>query len=142
MKFFFLILSLILLSCNYNQNKEKKLIYDFVNEVVLKDNIKGKRLLNYLNYSKDIDTESLKEIIKELKTMISKDFVVLEHTALKKQNISIDFKFSDYRKVYHLVSNKKIVTTFVVDEGKIISFFYAIRKHKTDSLYPALLVID
>ena len=65
-------------------------------------------------------------------------YQLLTDKELKKQNINFRFK-TDYKKVYHLVLDNKVITTFVIDNGKIISFFSNIVKKRNQIRTPFLL---
>lgn len=126
-----------------------ELIVKFLNEVELNnsfDFLETKKFIEYNNFkdSKKEDVVSLliNENIKLLRRDLNnqKPYRVLTHQQAFRNGIELNFTFSDYSKVYHVVTdNNDIITTIVFGSKKIISFSYNIIKNIDKPKTPFLL---
>ena len=140
------ILILLVLGCN-KQNTDIKLINNFIGEVVLSKNGTYKESSRFIGFDKKISKEKkevfnlfIDENIKFLrKELINNKYVVVSNDNLKDLDINFIYKIQNLEKVYHLVSNDKVVTTFIIKNGKIISFFYNIVKGNSKKRTPLML---
>lgn len=149
MKFFYYLVLFSFLGCKPNPNNEIKMIDSFITEVILNNNYTTNDLLKFINLNKHSEENKkefmfiiIDENIKFLKEKIQYDnmnYEVLSDKEVKKQKIETNFLFDDYTKVYHLLINKKVITSFVFEDGKILSFSYNLIKNKNQSRTPLLL---
>lgn len=137
------------LGCKSKPNNEIKMINSFITEVILNNNYTTNDLFKFINLNKHTVADK-KEIIfiiihKEIKFLKQKiqlddiNYEIFSEKEVKKQKIESNFLFDDYTKVYHLLINKKVITSFVVENGKILSFSYNLIKNKNQSRTPLLL---
>lgn len=105
---------------------------------------------SYLEIKQDIfaDTEKKKSMIGliqqhivalKMKLYENEDFQLVQKSGLVDLGLDFNFAYTDYSKVYHLVSNNEVLTTFVLGDSKIVSFFYTFRKKENQPLRPWLL---
>lgn len=149
MKFSYILILFSLLGCKSNQNDEVKMIDSFITEIILNYNYTSNDLLKFIklnNFSdgdkKEIIFMIIDENIKFLREKLQNEnmsYEILTHEEVKKQKIDFNFQFEDYSKVYHLIKNNKIITSFIFDNDKIISFSYNVIKNKKQPKTPLLL---
>jgi translation elongation factor EF-Ts len=142
-------LTFIFLNCNNNYIDDKKMINDFVTEIILNKNYTSYELLKFIK-SDNLDVENKKEImfsiidenikfIRKKNQKKNSEYRIISHKEIKKEKIILNFQFDDYTKVYHLVSKREVLTSFIIDNNKIISFSYNIIKNKNSYKTPLLL---
>jgi hypothetical protein len=150
MKFLYsLFFFLLFISCKFNLKSEKKIIHSFITQVILNDKytyddlfkfierkdtsvkIKGDLMLRF------IDT-NIKFLRKQINN-VNSDYQILSDKEAKAQKIDLNFIFTNYSKVYHLIINNNVVTSFVLNKKQIISFSYNIRKGENAPRTPFLL---
>ena len=140
------ILILFILGCN-TQNQDIKLINNFIDDVVLRKNTTNKEPTRFIGFSKKISKEKkeifnlfIDENIKFLRKELNENkYVVVSNEDIKSFNINFIYKIQDLEKVYHLVTNDKVITTFIIRKGKIISFFHNIVKGNSKNRTPLML---
>ncbi|MBO0322515.1 hypothetical protein J0X14_09410 [Muricauda sp. CAU 1633] len=152
-KLFFLsiLLKLSLTSCQETKH-DKSIINSFIQEMVLNEDacLNYSEFSSYLEINQDIviDAEKKKNMIGLIQQHIvglkmtlyeNEDFQLVRNSDLEDLELKLNFAHTDYAKVYHLVSNNEILTTFVMGDSKIISFFYTFRKKESQPLRPWLL---
>lgn len=132
-------------SCQSKKISDKSIAKSFIDEVV----IKNKDYNSYINLNEKISDEkmnSLNNLIKFqlefLKNELSKgdyNYELLSHQGVINKNINTKFEYIDYSKVYHVVINNKIITSVIIDNKKVISFFYNLVKNKNSTRTPMIL---
>jgi hypothetical protein len=130
-----------------SQKTDTELIDDFVKEIILNKNSTPTEFEKYFNYSsiKEVKKKSvlilfIKENIKFLrKELGDKKYLIVSNNEFVKKNINFIYNLQDSQKVYHLVLNDNAVTTFILKDKKIISFFYNIVKGNTNRRTPFII---
>ncbi len=148
-KIFLILFCSVFFSCE-SQERDKKLINSFVNDIIFTNEYEFKELNRYIIFDDKILKDDVKKkfmielidsSIVELKANLkSQDnsYKILTHKELLKNNIYSNFKYHDYSKVYYLLIDNKITNPFIIENNKILSFFYGLTKHKKNS-YPWML---
>ncbi len=130
----------ITISCNSQENKDKELISNFVKSIILNDSLSVENLTPFFKggvytSKKHYDLIKLQtSIIKN--QLINQVFDVLSYSEFKNKKEYTDYFISyvPLENVFCLVSNKKYITLFIVEDNKIISFFTGIVKHKNNMI--------
>lgn len=151
MKFIYpvaLFISIIFSSCYSQEEKDTILIKKFIENVILVKNENPKIWNEYLHLNNSLEKEEdevQNKIIKQHIYSISDSIIkadniydVIPYNEISSYSIESDIVYHNYSKVYLLVINKKVITPIIIEDDKIISFFYALRKHK-DKSSPVLL---
>lgn len=149
MKLLYTLILFSFLGCKSNTNSEVKMINSFITEVILNNNYTSNDLLKFIKFNnflggdkKEFIFTIIDENVKFLRDKIQSEnmnYKILSDEDVKKQKIESNFQFEDYTKVYHLITNNKIITSFVFDNDKILSFSYNIIKNKNLPKTPLLL---
>lgn len=137
-------------SCCMNQKNDKKIINSFLKEIIINNDSKVENIFNFLHIQKERSTkerkfitdtiidENIKYLKKELKNSRN-EYVVLSDSQTKEQLIDPNFVYEDYSHVYHLIIDRKVITSFIIDKNKIVSFSYNIIKNKDSKNTPLIL---
>ena len=158
MKSIIIIIVLFLFSCQTQENKDKELIESFIKEIVLKKGVSFSDTKKYIHYGKKmLEREEFQEGIIEVLYAILEDirypekfnkpinYKILSYKEAEKDseiNINYHTRYSIYKsysRVYHLVADKEIWTSFIIEDDKIISFCYGIIKSENQPREPWLL---
>ena len=150
MKFLYSVLIFFsFIGCKDNFDNQKKLINSFVRDVILNNSYTSDEVLKFINLD-STSAENKKELVlliidenvKFLREKIQSEdsnYLILSDKEAKKKEIDPNFQFDDYSKVYHLIIKRKVITSFVIKDNKIISFSYNIIKNKKSPRTPLLL---
>ena len=146
MKKISVIIILSVLGCE-TQSTDVELINNFIEEIILNKNAATKELETFIDFGKEVSKKKkdvynifIDENIKYLRKELNNS----KHSITSNKNIkSLDINFiyntNELDKVYHLVSNDKTLTTFIIRKDKIISFFYNIVKGNNKKRTPFML---
>jgi hypothetical protein len=128
------IVILTLISCQKEMN-DYQLIESFIHEIILTDDFKFSKTKRYIDFDNDYmkDEEETKELILEFIEQIKQElkannsvYQIVTHQKAKEMEIELKFRCDIDAPVYHLLSNEKLITSIVIENGKIASFFYMI----------------
>jgi len=140
-------ISLIFIQCD-SESHETKLVNDFVKEVLLEVNSPFSSTNKFISYNVELENNIqitsllIEENIKDLYEKLKKngfEYQIASHQEIKNLKISINFKYDDLSKVYHLISKGEIITSFIVEDGRIISFSYNLIKNRNHHITPFIL---
>lgn len=144
-----LLLILVLISSNCNgQSSEKKLIKKFVSEIILNDDFSFTESKKFINYGEltEEQEKNIEPLIKENVRLIKKelngtsDYEVFSDKELSNNSIDANFIYEKNNdRVFHLVKNNHVITSFILRENKLISFCYNIRKNVNRPKTPLIL---
>jgi len=140
-----IIILVITIGCNSQDNKNKRLINDFIEEIILKKKSSIEELNKYIDFNKNSLNNNNNEIINFninfLNTEINtRSYSILKYNEFKKEKEFKEFKihYNNLNNVYCVVSRDKYITLFVVENNRILAFFTGIVKNK-DRIIPYLL---
>lgn|SRR5690606_10960166 len=147
MKKIILVILICSSACAQEKSKEQ-LITSFINEIIIKNNVDYNDWIKYIEIvetknqeEKDAIASILIEKIKELNHALSENnnqFQIVSHNNLDKIDLVSNLKYENLSNVYYIICNKSIVAPIVIENNKIVSFFYGMTKHR-DKSYPWLL---
>lgn len=131
------------------QNNNEILINDFVEKFLLNENYDVNKIENWVNIKpetltriKNEKNEYFQYVMDNIQNEVSEGdgYTIVNHTLMAKDSRSknLNLNYDKMENVYYLLSGEKIVTTIIIRNNKIISFYYAISK-KEDRNYPAIL---
>lgn len=147
MKELLLILVLISSSCN-SKNSEKEFIKRFVIEIIFNDDFSFTETKKFIKYGELTDEQEkniaplIKENVKLIKEKLSSisDYKIFSNKELSDNSIDVNFVYKrNNDKVFHLVKNNDVITSFVLRKNRIISFSYNIRKNVNSPKTPLIL---
>ena len=95
--------------------------------------------INDVNFSLPSEPSANIEVLNDAIIKANSAYTILSHIEAKEKNIDPNFEFNDYSSVYHLVVDKKVITSFVMKDDKIVSFSYHMIKNKDRPRTPMLL---
>ena len=130
------------------QNKDLVLIESFIKEIILEEDFKFSNTKKFINYNNDflqneaVFGEIMFETIKYLRKELANHnlhYEILSDQQTKKNNIDPNFKYHDSAKVYHVLVNNKVMTSFVIEEDKIALYSYNLSKSRSKPNTPHLL---
>jgi hypothetical protein len=135
--------------CNA-QHKDKKIITEFLEQIILNESYEIENIDTYLDINKDALAEKRERIYKLLQMHIVElrenlksndvNYEIISHNSSKDSRYikAYNLSYDTYTKVYYLLNDKGVITHFVMHKGKIRSFFCGIVK-KDDKRVPWLL---
>jgi len=139
-------------SCKPNQNSDKEFINSFVQNIILEDNYDFNSLHEYISFDENVKNdkkkkETLYELvsvygseIKDRLTKCNKNFELLSYDETSDRSLKTKLEYNNYEKVYNLICDEKILTSIILDNNKIISFFPAFAKKQNNTgKHPYLL---
>ena len=137
MKKYILLIYCLVTLVGYGQEMDKKLIKSFIDDYILKEkclDLENINIYTSFNLSDHKDQIKRSYFVAYIQTKIASlkfDLMInnLDYNIISKQDIDesmseINIGYKNYSNVYHLICQDKILTSFVIKEEKIISFFY------------------
>lgn len=149
MKLIFIILFSLSSSSCYEYQDEKEQIEKFVDNIIIQEKSNLNEIEEYVNLNlvkkSQKDKEFLKEVLKKQTKILrghikenNDKYIILSHKEFEKKYYEVNLIYSDYSKVYYIVCNELPIAPIIIEDGKIVSFFYGLTKHKRNS-YPWIL---
>ncbi len=143
--YYYLISLFFFIGCGDYRNKNKQMIGSFIKEIILNQRYTNNDLKKFVDLDEtnnNFKNKIIRMNTKFLKESIEKnnmEYKLFSDKEIRKQKIKSNFEFNDYDKVYHLVIKSKVITSFIIEKDKIISFSYNIIKNKRIPRTPLLL---
>ena len=151
MKYILIVFPIYLLSfMSYGQDKNDiDLVSDFVNEIASQNPDNLENILSYTSIGEK-STSSAKDINDILKMNITSLYdringcdserKIIPHSLLDEQlRETYKFQYDDLGNVYHVLCQDRIITSIIINEGKIVSFFTNLRKTDNQPVVPWIL---
>lgn len=144
-----ILLSLILTDCQESREKATKdFIKSFVDNILIKKNKNTNDWNDYIAFDKNLSLDKKETLVEIVNQQISNlnsiliennnEYSIISHYELDDHSLTTNLKYEDFSKVYFIICSNKILTPVIVENDRIISFFYGITKHKRNS-YPWIL---
>ena len=133
----------------YSQNDEVN-IDSFMKNVILNKSFKVEGIDKYVTINKEVLNSKKNELYQILNMNIDdirkslddcgSEYKIVQHYKLEKKQLSeYRLEYNDYDKVYYVLCNQKIVTSIVIKDDKIVSFFTTLKKFENQNYKPWLL---
>ena len=132
----------IISSCNSKDNN-RILIDNFIKEVIIKNNKNHEDWSEYIQFSDNLEKSKKKQLtaiiqlrINHLNNQLKENnqFSIVKYKDSFNKKYNLNFKYSgDYSKVYFIICNSRPITPIIVENDKIVCFFYGISKSRKNS---------
>ncbi len=133
---------LLSISCKSNGQADMQLVNSFV-EKVIRDSPKAdaKVLEQYLtikNENKEMLVQYIQAYISEFHKMIDNaSYEVIDHVEKQRRTeIEQEVLYKGDGSLFYLISNNRVEIFFIVEEGKIVSFFGQVQKEQDSTVNP------
>ena len=145
MKYLLIImLPVVMVGCNSESNLTP--VDDFVENFIVGESAPNYENLEHYVEIEDSKSEQIKEMIKlyvedyrnELRSVKNYE-IITDRELSNKHSFENNIVYEPRENIRYLVVDGKVKMFFIVNEGKIISFFANHQKHAKNELYPVIL---